>query len=91
MRTKRAKPRLDQVNLLDVAPVRRAGWEEVDDLVVVVLMSNGAMGTQSFSTGRTEALFVDVAGGIADPIRTDADGRAEFRCPARGVSIWVAN
>lgn len=68
------------------------GWvRRTDDLVVVVLMSNGHVGTQSFATGRPEAIFVDVAGGVAEPTSTDADGQAEFRCPARGVSIWVAS
>jgi hypothetical protein len=61
-----------------------------DDLTVVVLMSNGGDGVQEFATGRPHVTFTDATGSITDAITTDSAGSAGFRCPGRGVSIWVA-
>jgi alpha-amylase len=67
------------------------GWlRRTDGLAVVVLMSNGGQGAQHFDTGLPGATFIDVTGGVQGAITTDATGTAEFRCPGRGVSIWVA-
>jgi alpha-amylase len=79
----------DQVDAFDHSNV--VGWvRRRDGLVIVVLMSNGGNGAQRFDTGRPDTQFTDVTGGLPDGIRTDAAGSAEFRCPGRGVSVWVA-
>jgi hypothetical protein len=67
------------------------GWvRRAKDLTVVVLMSNGEGGVQRFDTGRPGVAFADATGAVAGAVVTDARGGAEFRCPGRGVSIWVA-
>jgi alpha-amylase len=79
----------EQVDAFDHSNV--IGWlRRADGLAVVVLMSNGAQGAQRFGTGIPEAAFTDVTGTFPDAITTGSDGSAEFRCPGRGVSIWVA-
>ena len=48
------------------------------------------MAPSAFDTGLPGAAFTDVTGAIPDAITTDSDGSAEFRCPGRAVSLWVA-
>jgi alpha-amylase len=66
------------------------GWvRRTHALVVVVLMSNGGEGRAPIGTGAPGLRLVDATGACPDPIVTDADGLAEFRCPGPGVSLWV--
>jgi alpha-amylase len=66
------------------------GWvRRTDDLLVVVLMSNGGDGHARIATGVPRVALADATGADPDPITTDPDGAAEFRCPGRGVSLWV--
>ncbi len=79
----------DQVDAFDHPNV--IGWlRRRARLVVVVLMSNGDAGVSRVATGTPNAEFRDTTGSCPDPLRADADGAAEFRCPAGGVSIWVS-
>ena len=67
------------------------GWvRRSPQLVVVVLMSNGDAGHARLEPGPSGAVFTDATGADPEPITTDEDGTAQFRCPARGVSIWVS-
>jgi alpha-amylase len=66
------------------------GWvRRAVDVVVVVLMSNGADGRARIGTGLPGLVLTDATGADDEPITTDAAGGAEFRCPGRGVSLWV--
>jgi alpha-amylase len=69
------------------------GWLRTGDAehpgAMVVLMSNGDAGQKRIETGRPNAEFHDVTGHIPEPISTDGDGAAEFRCPAGSLSVWL--
>jgi alpha-amylase len=67
------------------------GWvRQSVDLTLVVLMSNGDHGTKVIRTGSARTTFTDATGADPKPVRTDAEGRAEFRCPRGGVALWVS-
>ncbi len=55
---------------------------------LAVVMSNGDAGTKHMKTLHAEATFRDVTGHWPEPITTDADGGADFRCPPGKVSVW---
>lgn len=66
------------------------GWVRPgSDLTVVVLMSNGDEGRARLAVGSAGLRLEDMTGSVPGPITTDAQGAAEFRCPGRGVSLWV--
>jgi alpha-amylase len=69
------------------------GWTRLGDdshpHALAVVMSNGDDGTKWMATGKPGAVFRDVTGHVPDMITTNADGWAEFRCPAGSVSVWV--
>ncbi|HEX6240752.1 MAG TPA: hypothetical protein VFZ61_07660, partial [Polyangiales bacterium] len=69
------------------------GWLRTGDEqhpgAMVVLMSNGEAGTKRIETGKPDAEFYDCTRHDAEPIRTDAEGVAEFRCPAGSLSVWL--
>jgi alpha-amylase len=56
---------------------------------LAVLMSAGDAGHKWMEVGKPHTLFRDLSGHIREPIRTNADGWAEWRCPGRSVSVWV--
>lgn len=79
----------EQVDMLD--HWNTIGWvRRSPEVVVVVMMGNGDDGHKRVGTGLPRTRFVDVTGADPEPVTTDGDGAAEFRCPARGVSIWRA-
>jgi alpha-amylase len=41
------------------------------------------------ATGRPNASYVDITEHRREPIRTNADGWGEFRCPPGSLSVWV--
>jgi alpha-amylase len=85
---RRALGDADQVDVFDHPNV--VGWvRRSDDLVVVILMSNGDEGHKDIPTGVPGARFVDVTGTRPGEVRTDRDGVGGFTCPAGGVSLWV--
>jgi alpha-amylase len=66
------------------------GWTRTGPgLAVVVLMSNGDEGRARIDLGRAGLRLTDATGSVPGEIRTDAHGSAEFRCPGRGLSVWV--
>ncbi|MBW4652746.1 MAG: alpha-amylase [Kaiparowitsia implicata GSE-PSE-MK54-09C] len=56
---------------------------------MAVLLSNGKDGHKWMEVGKPNARFVDATGAIAQPVHTNADGWAEFRCKGGSVSVWV--
>jgi alpha-amylase len=69
------------------------GWLRSGDAehpgAMVVLMSNGDAGTKRIVTGKPDARFFDCTGHDAQEVATDAEGAAEFRCPAGSLSVWL--
>lgn len=70
-----------------------AGWVRTGDEAhahpMAVVVSNGDDGTKRMQTVRKDCEFVDALGNWADTVWSDADGWADFRCKANGVSAWV--
>ena len=56
---------------------------------MAVLLSNGADGVKPMDTGCPGATYADVTGHVAETVTADGEGRAEFRCRGRSVSVWV--
>jgi len=56
---------------------------------LAVLLSTGAEGSKWMATGKPHATYVDVTEHRREPIRTNGDGWAEFRCPPGSLSVWV--
>ncbi len=56
---------------------------------MAVLMSNGGDGTKQMEIGQPNRTYIDITEHITEPITTNDDGWAEFRCNAGSVSVWV--
>ncbi len=56
---------------------------------MAVVISNGDHGTKWMEVGQPNRTYVDLTEHINDPIMTNAEGWAEFRCRAGSVSVWV--
>jgi alpha-amylase len=56
---------------------------------MAVLMSDGAAGSKWMEVGKTHTAFRDLTGHIREPITTNGDGWAEWRCLGGSVSVWV--
>jgi alpha-amylase len=69
------------------------GWLRTGDAshagIMAVVMTNGAAGDKWMNTFRPGARFVDVTGHFAQVITANADGWAQFLCPAGNVSVWT--
>jgi alpha-amylase len=57
---------------------------------LAVLMSVGDEGTKRMNTKRAKVTFRDVTGQWPEPVTTDENGEAEFRCFAGSVSVWCS-
>ncbi|MFE4107201.1 alpha-amylase [Almyronema epifaneia] len=66
----------------------RLGNEEHPGGMAVVL-SNGDEGTKWMEVGQANTTYVDITEHIDQPITTNDEGWADFRCPAGSVSVWV--
>jgi alpha-amylase len=56
---------------------------------MAVLLSNGGDGIKQMEIGQPNRTYIDITEHITEPITTNADGWAEFRCNAGSVSVWV--
>lgn len=67
----------------------RSGTEELPGCVVI--MSNGEAGEKTLELGENYAgkRWHDLLEQIAEPVNTDDQGNAVFRCAAGSVSVWV--
>ena len=52
-------------------------------------MSDGSAGSKWMEVGKKNTTFRDLTGHISDPITTNADGWAEWRCNGGSVSVWA--
>jgi alpha-amylase len=66
----------------------RLGTEENPGGMAVVL-SNGSDGTKWMEVGQPNTTYVDITEHIGEPITTNDEGWAEFRCNGGSVSVWV--
>ena len=70
------------------------GWtltgDEAHPGQLAVVMSTADAGLKRMKTFRGEQTFRDITGHWPEPITTNKDGEAEFRCPAGKVSVWVS-
>ena len=57
---------------------------------LVVIMSTGDPGNKHVKLPHQKTTFRDVTGHWPEPITTDENGEAEFKCPAGNVSVWCA-
>jgi alpha-amylase len=69
------------------------GWTRIGNKdnpgSMAVLMSNGNHGAKYMETGYPDTTYRDITEHIKDPVTTNADGWAEFRCDAGSVSVWL--
>lgn len=66
----------------------RLGNEEHPGGMAVVL-SNGDAGTKWMEVGQPNCTYVDITEHISEPVTTNDEGWADFRCEAGSVSVWV--
>ena len=70
------------------------GWLWTGDAehteVLAVVMSTGDAGNKHMHTAKPGTTFRDATGHWPDPVTTDANGEAEFRCQPGSVSVWCS-
>ena len=70
------------------------GWTRLGDDEhpggMAVVLSNGGDGTKWMEVGQPNRTYIDITEHITEPIVTNDDGWAEFRCNGGSVSVWVA-
>jgi alpha-amylase len=71
------------------------GWTFTGDAEhpgqMAVVMSTADAGVKPMKTFRGEQTFRDITGHWPEPITTNKDGEAEFKCPPGKVSVWVSD
>ena len=69
------------------------GWTRMGDEGhpggMAVVLTNGEGGGKWMEIGHANATYVDITEHVKDPIVTNDDGYAEFRCNGGSVSVWV--
>lgn len=69
------------------------GWTRLGDEEhpggMAVVLSNGGDGTKFMEVGQPNRTYIDITEHIQEPITTNDDGWADFRCNAGSVSVWV--
>ena len=69
------------------------GWTRLGDDEhpggMAVVLSNGGDGTKWMEIGQPNCTYIDITEHITEPIITNDDGWAEFRCNGGSVSVWV--
>lgn len=81
----------DQYDYFDHA--NTIGWTRLGDEEhpggMAVVVSNGSDGTKYMEVGQPNRTYIDITEHISEPVTTNEQGWAEFRCPAGSVSVWV--
>ena len=57
---------------------------------LAVVMSTGDAGFKRIQTDRPKKTFRDLTGQWPEPVTTDVNGEAEFRCLPGNVSVWCS-
>ncbi len=69
------------------------GWTRLGDEEhpggMAVVLSNGEEGTKWMEVGQPNHTYIDITEHISEPITTNDEGWADFRCNGGSVSVWV--
>ncbi|MEH2419965.1 MAG: alpha-amylase [Nostoc sp.] len=69
------------------------GWTRLGDEEhpggMAVVLSNGGEGTKWMEVGQPNSTYIDITEHISEPVTTNDQGWADFRCNAGSVSVWV--
>jgi len=69
------------------------GWTRQGDKEhlggVAVVLSNSEEGRKSMQVGQPNKTYIDITENVKEPITTNDDGWAEFRCNGGSVSVWI--
>ncbi len=69
------------------------GWTRLGDAEhlggMAVVLSNGDDGIKHMEVKQPNRSYIDITEHITEPIVTNAEGWADFRCNAGSVSVWV--
>ena len=79
---------LDYFNHPNTIGWTRLGDEEHSGGVAVVL-SNGEDGQKWMNVGHPNSTYIDITEHVDDPVTSNDDGWAEFRCNGGSVSVWI--
>ncbi len=70
------------------------GWTRLGDAEhpggMAVVLSNGGDGTKYMEVKQPNRTYIDITEHIKEPIVTNDEGWAEFRCNGGSVSVWVS-
>ncbi len=81
----------DQYDYFDHANV--IGWTrlgtETNPGGMAVVLSNSEAGTKWMEVGHANCVYIDVTEHVDQPVTTNEEGWADFRCEAGSVSVWV--
>jgi alpha-amylase len=81
-------PQYDYFDHPDIIGWTRLGSQEHPNAMAVI-MSDGSGGGKWMEVGKPNTTFYDLTEQVKDPIQTNQDGWAEFRCNGGSVSVWV--
>jgi alpha-amylase len=69
------------------------GWTRLGDAEhpdgMAVILSNGENGSKWMNIGQPNCTYVDITEHVPEPVVTNDDGWAEFRCNGGSVSVWI--
>ena len=69
------------------------GWTRLGDGEhsggVAVVLSNGEDGQKWMNVGHPNSTYIDITEHVDDPVTSNDDGWAEFRCNGGSVSVWI--
>jgi alpha-amylase len=69
------------------------GWTRLGDGErsggMAVVLSNGEDGQKWMNVGHPNSTYIDITEHVDDPVTTNDDGWAEFRCNGGSVSVWI--
>jgi alpha-amylase len=69
------------------------GWTRFGDEEhpggMAVVLTNGGDGSKSMDVGYPNCTYVDITEHVKEPVTTNDDGWADFRCNGGSVSVWV--
>ncbi|OCQ95584.1 alpha-amylase [Oscillatoriales cyanobacterium USR001] len=81
----------DQYDYFDHA--NTIGWTRIGNEEhpggMAVVLTNGGDGTKWMEVKQANRTYIDLTENISDPVVTNNDGWAEFRCKGGAVSVWI--
>ena len=81
----------DQLDYFDHA--NTIGWTRLGDEKhsggMAVVLSNSEEGRKWMNVGHSNCTYIDITEHIAEPVTTNDEGWAEFRCNGGSISLWI--